>query len=184
MRPSTVLVVHPEALVAEAITAALASFPGVLPVRPATSATDAEARTDRDRVDAVAVDERLAAAGDLPARLRRRGARVVVIGGEFRDDEDGVRVPTGGSVRALATALVPSLEPSRSRPLSARQERVLSLVAHGMTAKEVAGQLGISRKTVEQHKARIYERLGVRTQAAAVRAAFDPSRGPMMWGGS
>ncbi len=42
------------------------------------------------------------------------------------------------------------------------------MTAEGLTAKEVARRLGISRKTVEQHRGRILIKLGVRNQAAAV----------------
>jgi DNA-binding CsgD family transcriptional regulator len=182
--------VHPEKLVAESITSALGAFPSIIPVRPATSAAEAEARADQTAagLDAAAVEERLATETDLAARLRRRGARVVVIGepsaAEGEDDgDDGVRVPTAASVATLAAALVPALQPSRPAPLSTQQTRVLSLVARGLTAKEVARQLGISPKTVEQHKARIFERLGVRNQAAAVRAVFDPVGQTTSWSG-
>jgi DNA-binding CsgD family transcriptional regulator len=187
VRPRTVLIVHPEMLVAESITSALAAFPGIVPVRPATSPAEAEARADQAaELDAAAIDERFADT-DLAARLRRRGARVVVIGApatETDDEEDdGVRVPTAATVATLAAALVPTLQPSRPSPLSTQQTRVLSLVARGLTAKEVARQLGISPKTVEQHKARIFERLGVRNQAAAVRAVLDPVGQTTSWSG-
>jgi DNA-binding CsgD family transcriptional regulator len=188
VRPRTVLVVHPEMLVAESITSALAAFPGIVPVRPATSPAEAEARADQTAgLDAAAIDERFADT-DLAVRLRRRGARVVVIGAAATgdgvgDDEGGVRVPTAATVATLAAALVPTLRPSRPSPLSTQQTRVLSLVARGLTAKEVARQLGISPKTVEQHKARIFERLGVRNQAAAVRAVLDPVGYTTSWSG-
>jgi DNA-binding CsgD family transcriptional regulator len=173
-----VLVVHPEMLVAESITSALGGFPSIVPVRPATSAAEAEARAEQTAgLDAAAIDEGIATRTDLAARLRRRGARVVVIGDAVVNDDDGddgVRVPTDSTVATLAAALVPTLAPAAPSRLSTQQTRVLSLVARGLTAKEVARQLGISPKTVEQHKARIFERLGVRNQAAAVRAVFDP----------
>jgi DNA-binding CsgD family transcriptional regulator len=174
VRPRTVLVVHPEKLVADAISSALATYPGLLPLPPVTSAAEAASRAERaSRLDAAAVDERLDR-GDLVAGLRRRGVRVVVIGDEPGRDE-GIRVPRGARIAALAEALVPSAPARPSVPLSAQQTRVLSLVARGLTAREVARQLGISPKTVEQHKSRIFERLGVPNQAAAVRAVFDPA---------
>jgi DNA-binding NarL/FixJ family response regulator len=92
-------------------------------------------------------------------------------------------VPTEAPVATLAAALVPSVQPRRAAPLSAQQTRVLSLVAHGLTAKEVARRLGISQKTVEEHKARIFKRLGVPNQAAAVRAVFDSVGGTTPWSG-
>jgi DNA-binding CsgD family transcriptional regulator len=178
-----VLVVHPQVLVADAIASALAAFPMLVPLRPATSASEAEARAEHaGTLDAAAVDERLCAGSDLTARLRRRGARVVVIGdGAAGATEEGVVVPTAASVAALAEALVPWAETRRPAELSSQQTRVLSLVAHGLTAKQVARQLGISQKTVEVHKSRIFERLGVPNQAAAVRAVFGVRGGATSW---
>jgi DNA-binding NarL/FixJ family response regulator len=45
-------------------------------------------------------------------------------------------------------------------------------VSRGLAGKQVARHLGISPKTVERHKTRIFAKLGVANQAAAVRAAF------------
>jgi DNA-binding CsgD family transcriptional regulator len=52
--------------------------------------------------------------------------------------------------------------------LTRREKEILDLVARGLAAKQVATQLGISPKTVEQHKTRIFAKLGVRNQTAAV----------------
>ena len=41
--------------------------------------------------------------------------------------------------------------------------------AQGLHAKEIAGSLGISPRTVEVHKTRIMEKLGVRNVAELVR---------------
>ena len=56
--------------------------------------------------------------------------------------------------------------------LTPRQREVLQLVAEGRTAKEVAGTLSISVKTVEFHKARIMERLGLQTTPDLVKYAI------------
>ena len=52
--------------------------------------------------------------------------------------------------------------------LSNREAQVLRLAAKGMAAKQIARSLGISPKTVEQHKTRAFKRLGVPNQVAAV----------------
>jgi DNA-binding NarL/FixJ family response regulator len=49
--------------------------------------------------------------------------------------------------------------------LSPRQREVLQLVAEGRALKEIAAMLGISIKTVEFHKYRIVEQLGLRSTA-------------------
>lgn len=58
-------------------------------------------------------------------------------------------------------------------PLTPRQREVLCLVAEGMSAKQIAGVLNISTKTVEFHKAAVMERLGVRSTAQLTRYAVD-----------
>ncbi len=57
-------------------------------------------------------------------------------------------------------------------PLTSRQREVLQLVAEGKAMKEIAQILGISIRTVEFHKNRIREELGVRTTAELTRYAM------------
>jgi DNA-binding NarL/FixJ family response regulator len=57
--------------------------------------------------------------------------------------------------------------------LTPRQREVLQLVAEGKAAKEIAGIVGISVKTVEFHKAAIMEELGLRTTAELTRYALQ-----------
>lgn len=60
---------------------------------------------------------------------------------------------------------------ARSRSLSAREREVLQLLAEGKSMKEVAAVLGISPRTVEFHKYRLMDRLGVKTNAELVQYA-------------
>ncbi len=55
--------------------------------------------------------------------------------------------------------------------LTPRQREVLQLLAEGKSAKEIAGVLRISTKTVEFHKACIMDVLGLRTTAELTRYA-------------
>jgi two-component system nitrate/nitrite response regulator NarL len=57
--------------------------------------------------------------------------------------------------------------------LTTRELEVLGAMADGMSTKAVARLLGIRPKTVENHKTRIFDKLGVRTQAQAVAVALD-----------
>jgi len=57
-------------------------------------------------------------------------------------------------------------------PLSHRQREVLHLLAEGKQVKEIAAVLNISPKTVEFHKYRIKDALGVRTVADLTRYAL------------
>lgn len=61
----------------------------------------------------------------------------------------------------------------RIAELSAREREVLVLVARGHTMREVGEQLGLSPKTVEGYRARVAEKLGLRTRAEMVRFALD-----------
>jgi len=51
-------------------------------------------------------------------------------------------------------------------------EALLRLVAEGNSTKQIAGQLGLSAKTVEAHRSAIMERLGIRDLAGLVRLAI------------
>jgi DNA-binding NarL/FixJ family response regulator len=61
---------------------------------------------------------------------------------------------------------------SGSRELSAREREVLQLLAEGKSMKEVAAVLDISPRTVEFHKYRVMELLGVKTNAELVQYAI------------
>jgi two-component system response regulator FixJ len=62
--------------------------------------------------------------------------------------------------------------------LSARQRQVMELAASGLSSKEIARQLEISAKTVENHRAWVMERIGARNLAELVRIAMKIERGP------
>jgi two-component system response regulator NreC len=56
--------------------------------------------------------------------------------------------------------------------LSPRESEILRLIALGFTSAEIAGQLHLSRRTVETHRAHIHRKLGVTTRAELVRYAL------------
>jgi FixJ family two-component response regulator len=64
-------------------------------------------------------------------------------------------------------------EAARLAALTARERDVLEEAAKGLHAKEIAARLGISPRTVEVHKTRIMEKLGVRNIAELVRFAIS-----------
>ena len=57
--------------------------------------------------------------------------------------------------------------------LSPRETQVLQGIAEGMTAEYIAYQLGISRKTVENYKAAVMQKLGAQSITAAVAIAVQ-----------
>jgi two-component system, NarL family, response regulator NreC len=99
---------------------------------------------------------------------------------EAADDElvEAVRAAAAGGTylnprlgAALATA---ALEPQAPPDdLTGRELDVLRLVALGHTNPEIAGELYLSVRTVESHRARIGQKLGLTTRAELVRYALD-----------
>lgn len=61
---------------------------------------------------------------------------------------------------------------SRASVLSEREEQILKLIADGQSTKEVAYALGLSPKTVESHRARLMEKLGLYSVAELTKYAI------------
>jgi DNA-binding CsgD family transcriptional regulator len=66
----------------------------------------------------------------------------------------------------------PNGDDAHYHALTPRQREVLQLVAEGHTSKEIASLLNVSHKTVEFHKARIKEELGLHTIAELTQYAL------------
>ena len=78
----------------------------------------------------------------------------------------------------IARRIMKQLQQGRERErrtdlLTERERSVLALLADGATSKEIARQLGLSTKTIENHRARILEKLGVSNTAAAIGLAYQ-----------
>jgi DNA-binding NarL/FixJ family response regulator len=72
---------------------------------------------------------------------------------------------------AVAQRLLQPSEPSVDDELTQRQVEILTLIAQGKSAKEIAFELGLSPKTVDVHRARIMERLRLNDIASLTRYA-------------
>jgi DNA-binding NarL/FixJ family response regulator len=57
-------------------------------------------------------------------------------------------------------------------PLSPRELEVVKLIGEGFTSEEIAGQLFISKKTVDRHRANVLEKLGMRNRVELTRYAI------------
>jgi len=139
---------------------------------------------------------------ELQARLNRLGCPLPVIvmtgGGEV---EDAVRAMKAGAVDfiekpfdderlfgAIEEALTMSGRSTRNRETaeaaerigtpSRRERQVLDALSAGRPNKVIAYELGISVRTVEVHRARMLERLGVRSLAEAIRLAVLATLAP------
>lgn len=62
--------------------------------------------------------------------------------------------------------------------LTAREQQVLAAMAEGLAVKAIATRLGLSPKTIENHKVRVFGKLGVRSQAHAVSVAIAGGLAP------
>jgi two-component system nitrate/nitrite response regulator NarL len=80
---------------------------------------------------------------------------------------------------AAATAVLAQWRSLRKQPddassqtlLTDREVDVLSAIAAGLTNRGIGQRLGVSAKTVEAHKSRIFTKLGVKNQAHALTLA-------------
>lgn len=120
-----------------------------------------------EHIAAVAPKTRLLVVGDGVDRS------VVGLGPELIHRSRGA----AGIAKALSSpaTLGAAAERAPEQPalmLSNMERSILRLIAQGATAREAAAALGISPRTVENHKRRIFDRLGAVTQAQAVSLAI------------
>ena len=82
----------------------------------------------------------------------------------------------GAGPLAVSTAELGTLD-HQLQPLTKREREVAELVAEGRSAREIASQLHIGRRTVETHVARAYAKLGVTSRVDLIlrRAASGKS---------
>lgn len=95
-----------------------------------------------------------------------RAIRTVVTGATYLDSEMAGKVVDGYVNKQGIEDFT-----RRSR-LSEREEEVLRLIAWGHGNKEIAAQLKISVKTVEAHKAKVMEKLELKSRVDIVRYAL------------
>lgn len=93
---------------------------------------------------------------------------------------DALAAYGGGTAAIIAAIMAELVEPAdrterRHLPsratLTPREREVLRHLADGMTAADCAAALSVSPKTVDNHKQRIFSKLGVQNQAHAVALA-------------
>ena len=97
----------------------------------------------------------------------------------------GVRTVAAGDAAlhpAAAALVLQQWRASRAAPpvnvtaprtdLTARELEVLTAMAEGLATKAIALRLGVAMKTIENHKARVFAKLGARNHAHAVTLAI------------
>jgi two-component system, NarL family, response regulator LiaR len=95
----------------------------------------------------------------LGLRITNRRERIVV---------KEVPVPATTEVTAPAD-FVPDSNSQASTGITARELEVLTLVAQGLSNREIAAQLFVSENTVKTHCVRTFDKLGVSRRVQAVR---------------
>lgn len=83
-----------------------------------------------------------------------------------------VSVPTDSGV-AQSAATPAQLGVRPQIPLNEREHEVLVLFAQGFSNKEIASRMKLSVKTIETYRARIADKLGLRTRAEVFRYVLD-----------
>jgi DNA-binding NarL/FixJ family response regulator len=108
----------------------------------------------------------------------RLGARgFVTKGTPLRELREGVgRVAGGGTYFCSITSAILAQNvqsPPSEAELSPRQRQIVQLVARGLSSKEIASELSISTKTVDNHRLQIRERLKLHDIASITRYAIE-----------
>jgi FixJ family two-component response regulator len=82
-----------------------------------------------------------------------------------------VETALGADIEARRARGEQSLLRERFQQLTSREREVMALVVRGRLNKQIAADLGIVEKTVKVHRARVMEKMGVRSVAALVHIA-------------
>ncbi len=198
----SVLLVDDHLVVRAGLRALLDSQPDIEVIGEADTGEDAVAMAADRTPDVVMMDLALGAGIDGVEAIRRiRAARPdqpVLVFTTYDTDADVVRALDAGAIgyllkdsapqdifgaisgavagRSVLSPPVASRVLDRMRrpdqALTAREAELLSLLAEGLTNKELGKRLFISEATVKTHLAHIYAKLGVDSRAAAVAIAL------------
>lgn len=103
---------------------------------------------------------------------------------------EAARKTVAGDRVFIPASLVDALvrEPARLPELDAaeltlREKEIISLVAQGAANSAIATALGLSHRTVENHLARVYRKLGVTSRTQLTRMAIDQQMDHYPWAG-
>ena len=94
----------------------------------------------------------------------------------MRDSNHGPVQVLRSLLNGTPTLAVGDVEMRNSvRDLTARQRQIMELVVGGQPSKNIAADLGISRRTVENHRASIMRKTGSKSIPALVRFSIGVS---------
>jgi DNA-binding NarL/FixJ family response regulator len=103
------------------------------------------------------------AADELLAAIRQ------VRDGKFYYSPNIARRLRARRARGIANGVIVSQAPTLTR----REREVLELIARGQPNKQIAGNLGVSIKTVEKHRQAVMDKLGIHDVAGLTRYALE-----------
>jgi two-component system CheB/CheR fusion protein len=115
----------------------------------------------------MAVEAMKAGAADFIEKPIRRDELFASIDRALEQTRDSAKVSV--SREAAATRL---------SGLSARQRQIMELVLAGHPSKNIAADLGISQRTVENHRAAVMKKTGSHSLSALIRLALAADPGP------
>jgi DNA-binding NarL/FixJ family response regulator len=95
------------------------------------------------------------------------------IAGAVKKVMAGERYITPEIAQKLAEAFAGTREQQLHETLSNREMEVLRRIAEGKTVKEIAGELKLSVPTVGTYRARLLEKMGLKTNGQLMRYALD-----------
>jgi RNA polymerase sigma factor (sigma-70 family) len=119
--------------------------------------------------------------GDVPMAVNAvKAGATDFIQKPFRDQEllDKIQEALEADRRARAEQSGVAEIRSRLAALTPREKEVMDLVVEGMPNKNIARTLGISQRTVEIHRARVMEKMEVRSVSKLVQAVLKAGANP------
>jgi two-component system NarL family response regulator len=196
--PASVLLVDDHALLRTGVANIINQEPDLQVVAEASNGLEGLAAFERFRPDVTLIDLRMPVMEGVETvrQIRERDPRALVIVLTTYDTDDEIaRALRAGAkayvlkdiaadelvrcireVLAGKTYLAPSaaaklVEGVTRVHLTPREMAALRLMADGKANKEIAGELGISERTVKTHLGHLFEKLGVTSRTEAIKVA-------------
>ena len=174
-----VMVVDDHDLVRHGFASILSSHEGIEVVAQVNSGEAAieQCRSHHEDIDVILIT--VHADGPLPKRLLKGGAKGYLTKGNHVDEMvEAIRDVYGGGryiAKDIAQQLALSMLPGQDSiidSLSKRELLILMMIAQGHKNNEIAETLNISPKTVSTYRARLHEKLGVKSDIEMLHLAM------------